>query len=233
MYSLQVDKFLLFGDSITEFSYGKELSFGLGPALSADYVRKLDVVNRGFAGYNTRWALKILPRILEQEKNILISTLFFGTNDACFTNNQSVPLDEFVANTRAMIKMFQERNIKLVVISPGFHDPKQWEAVKGEEALLARRTTERNRMYATALKELAVETGVAFVDTMKLFDKYATTSSNPLDELLSDGVHFTGASYKLLYDDILRVIGDNWPELLPETVRMVLPPWREVVLSEL
>lgn len=49
------------------------------------HFRKCDVLNRGFSGYNTRWAKIILPRLI-RKGNALDSpvavTIFFGANDS-------------------------------------------------------------------------------------------------------------------------------------------------------
>lgn len=54
-----MDQFILFGDSITQGSYAQERGFAFGAELTNRYVRRLDVINRGFSGYNTAQALKV------------------------------------------------------------------------------------------------------------------------------------------------------------------------------
>lgn len=49
---IHLDQFLLFGDSITQFSFNPH-ELGWGASLADSYARKLDVVNRGYSGYNT------------------------------------------------------------------------------------------------------------------------------------------------------------------------------------
>lgn len=47
--------------------------------------RKCDVVNRGFSGYNTRWAKLILPRLITNStsaESTVAVTIFFGANDS-------------------------------------------------------------------------------------------------------------------------------------------------------
>jgi hypothetical protein len=44
---------VLFGDSITQFACSAD--GGWASHLAFAYQRKCDVVERGFAGYNTRW----------------------------------------------------------------------------------------------------------------------------------------------------------------------------------
>ena len=116
--SLKYERFLLFGDSITEFAFNTRMSddgkdeFSLGAALVNAYTRKLDIVQRGFSGFNSRWALKLLPEILKNETNIVMSTIFFGSNDSCYAEQQHVPLPEFEQNIRKLVHMLKEKNIK-------------------------------------------------------------------------------------------------------------------------
>jgi hypothetical protein len=47
--------------------------------------RKCDVLNRGFSGYNTRWAKIILPRLIRMGSSLdspVAVTIFFGANDS-------------------------------------------------------------------------------------------------------------------------------------------------------
>jgi len=78
------EQFFLFGDSITQDSFSQQRGFGFSAALQADYIRRLDVVNRGFSGYNTRQALSVLPKIVPSPDHakIRFMTVFFGANDA-------------------------------------------------------------------------------------------------------------------------------------------------------
>ena len=46
---IQLDQITLFGDSITQQSFNPA-TFGFGAVLSNAYVRKMDVVNRGYSG---------------------------------------------------------------------------------------------------------------------------------------------------------------------------------------
>ncbi|KAJ7098070.1 hypothetical protein B0H15DRAFT_902139 [Mycena belliarum] len=56
------DVIILFGDSITQAGWTEG---GFGAHLASafyDYARKLDVLNRGLAGYNTDWAVPVLKQ---------------------------------------------------------------------------------------------------------------------------------------------------------------------------
>lgn len=47
-------------------------------------VTQADVINRGYAGYNTRWAQFAVPEISEQfaPGRVELATVWFGANDA-------------------------------------------------------------------------------------------------------------------------------------------------------
>lgn len=69
---------------MTERSFDSE--GGWGAALAHHFARKLDVVNRGFGGYNSRWGVKLLEQVLAQiqaqGQRVAFMTLWFGANDA-------------------------------------------------------------------------------------------------------------------------------------------------------
>ncbi|KAL7546404.1 hypothetical protein ACHAWF_009743 [Thalassiosira exigua] len=57
-------KLILIGDSITEL--GSSHAQGWVTSLSIRYNRRVDVVNRGMNGYNSRWGMAALPLVLEE-----------------------------------------------------------------------------------------------------------------------------------------------------------------------
>ncbi|VFQ95641.1 unnamed protein product [Cuscuta campestris] len=78
---------VLFGDSITEQSFR---SGGWGSSLADYYSRKADILNRGYGGYNTRWALFMLHHLfplssamkilLQLEDSLLGTRVTYGLN---------------------------------------------------------------------------------------------------------------------------------------------------------
>ena len=68
--------------------------------LSNDYVMTADVINRGFAGYNSNMFRQILEQLISQDlfANVRAVTLFLGANDAQWHKHQSLPLDEYKVN---------------------------------------------------------------------------------------------------------------------------------------
>jgi len=102
---IDYDKFLLFGDSITQGGCDQS-GFAFAAALQHDYARRLDVVNRGFSGYNTANAVVILPSIIQPptNSNIRLITVFFGANDAVIEGfPQHVPFEEYCRNLKQIL----------------------------------------------------------------------------------------------------------------------------------
>ncbi|CCC71523.1 hypothetical protein NCAS_0H02130 [Naumovozyma castellii] len=227
LMSLQYDKFLLFGDSITEFSFNPE-QFSLGAALANAYARRLDIVHRGFAGYTSRWALHILPRILEVEQNVVLSTLFFGANDVCLKGPQSVPIDEYETNMESLIGMLLAKGIKVLLIGPGLLDRGKWEPSRGEEIQKGWIRTEENlKKYGDVLKKIAKghPDDVVFID---LAEAFAREAGDQWKELLADGLHFSGKGYQVFFDEVMKAIAMNFPQFVPDNIEFKLPLWREV-----
>ncbi|KAJ3012366.1 hypothetical protein NUW54_g1898 [Trametes sanguinea] len=79
------DAIMLLGDSLTQGGY--EMN-GFAAKLAHVYNRKMDVINRGFSGYNTDWILPVFEQCFatqhEQQyvPKVRILVIWFGANDA-------------------------------------------------------------------------------------------------------------------------------------------------------
>ncbi|KAK6453649.1 isoamyl acetate esterase [Scheffersomyces xylosifermentans] len=237
---LYYDKFILFGDSITQMSNGRDLDFSFLANLQDDYVRKLDIENRGYGGYNSKHAVEILPEILDTnigESKIRLLTIFFGTNDAVDTI-QYVPLDQYRQNLQKLVKMAQDKGIKVIVIGPGFHDAKLWNAFKESQGEIVEKdvtTNKQNKIYSDAARGVAEEFKVPFVDMWTAFRNYGNWTEEqvleeyiPLNDLLTDGVHYTGKAYKLLYREVTGAIAQFYPELSGASLKQKLADWDDI-----
>ncbi|CUS21829.1 LAQU0S04e01750g1_1 [Lachancea quebecensis] len=232
--SLRYQKFLLFGDSITEFAFNTRMSegkgdqFSLGAALVNAYTRKLDIIQRGFSGYNSRWALEVLPHILENEPtdDIVLSTIFFGSNDAVHGGSQKVELPEFTQNITELVRMLKNKGIQPILVGPALHDADKWESVRPDDvATGAVRSNENNKRYSDALQEVARAEEVAFVN---LIEAFSNKGGSGWRSLLNDGLHFSGEGYEIFYDELLKTIRATHPEWAPENVAYKYPNWRQV-----
>ncbi|KAJ1840756.1 isoamyl acetate-hydrolyzing esterase [Coemansia sp. RSA 2703] len=127
------DIVLTFGDSITQFG-GDPAHNGWVNSLSHLFERRMDVLNRGFSGYNTNDARRVVHLVLPRTKNlsgayytsaaatthlghpfpnfspkVQLLLIFFGANDAVLKPGyQHVPLDVFAANMRYLVSLVKD-----------------------------------------------------------------------------------------------------------------------------
>lgn len=234
-----VDKVLLFGDSITELSYNQEFGFNLAPALQHEYFRKLQVVVRGYGGYSSEHARHILNPTLDAEtaggSKIRLAVIFLGTNDASVNAAQHVTLERYAENMRFLATEAGKRNIPTVLVGPALVDERKMEEDQFNKDGLA---------YSNAAKEVAKSLGLPFIDLYHAFlefrgpgeedapSRLEQTNEN-LDQLLSDGVHFSGKGYRIWYDLLLDTIRREFPELRTENLPTILPHFYDVDRSDL
>ncbi|QKX59156.1 uncharacterized protein TRUGW13939_06288 [Talaromyces rugulosus] len=243
-YTSAYDQFVLFGDSITQFSHDPLLGFAFGSALQNAYARRLDIINRGFSGYNTDNAVVLFPKIFPspQKARVRLMTIFFGANDAVLAPyGQHVPLDQYKENLQTILEhpLTKAQNPKIIIITPGPINEYQlqyFDASKGFNT--PSRTANNTKLYADACRDVARSLGLPVADLWTAFMNYAgwkdgqplvgsrdAPANELLSTLLTDGLHFTGTGYKIMYDEVMKVLQATWPEEDPERLPMVFPHW--------
>lgn len=247
---LHLDQFLLFGDSITEFAFNTEFQesqgtelfqdgkvdplrhqFCMGAGLTNLYVRRLEIVQKGFSGYNTRWALKILPKLLEIYKNVKMAYIFFGSNDSCLGERQHVPLEEYEANMLKLIDIYKQHGVdKIILITPALFNSELWDEMKAVEVAQGyTRSNQDFEKYAASLEKIGAKLNLPVVNLNKAFKKYAKDHlDGKWQALLCDGLHFSGHGYYVFYNELVESIESAYPELGPRKVPYNLPNWRLV-----
>ena len=191
-------QFLLFGDSITEMGEVQDYGYAFAPALRSTYIRRLDVVNRGFSGYTSRLALKILPDFMPDpsQAKVRLMTIFFGANDACLPGEaQHVPLAEYASNLEAIVRhpSVVQHEARAILITPGPVNEYQLANPGG-------RTAANTKKYAEACREVGAKLKVPVVDLWTTFMRAAgwregqpligsrdVAPSRVMASLLSDG----------------------------------------------
>ena len=144
--ALRRTKIVLFGDSITQQAFSTKHS-GWAAAVNDAYQRKVDIVNRGYSGYNTRWASQLVHEVSSHfasgspanGRDIL--TIFFGANDASLADGtaaaQHVPIAEYKANLGKLIDFVRSdhgsRAPQIVLITPPPVHERSWAEFCGEE----------------------------------------------------------------------------------------------------
>ncbi|KAF9691721.1 hypothetical protein EKO04_010354 [Ascochyta lentis] len=247
------EQFFLFGDSITQDSFNQQRGFGFSAALQADYIRRLDVVNRGFSGYNTRQALNVLPSIIPspEQAKIRFLTIFFGANDASLPsapNKQHIPLDEYKANLEKIVTHPQivAHSPRIILIAPPPINEHLWWPRDQESGYSSvSRTAATTKEYADAVVELGTKLDLPVVNLWKAFMAKASfqiagwevgdllpgsldaAQNDALVELMYDGLHFHPAGYEILYQEVIKLIAQRWPDQVAEKLPTVLPGWND------
>ncbi|KAM9777811.1 isoamyl acetate-hydrolyzing esterase 1 homolog [Neosynchiropus ocellatus] len=219
-------KVILFGDSITQFSFQAS---GWGADLAHKLSRQCDVVNRGFSGYNSRWAKIILPRLIDCQNaagdNIAAVTVFFGANDSALEDKnpqQHVPLQEYSENLKEISSLLAAAGVtpeKVVFISPPpLHEP-AWE----KECILKGSPLNRHNsvagQYAQACVQAAGQCGSDVLDLWTLMQK----DGQDFSVYLSDGLHLSEKGNQFVSEHLWGLLQGRLDDL-----PFVLPYWGDV-----
>lgn len=104
---------LFFGDSITQHGFNIQIN-GWVAQLANWWTRRIDVVNRGYSGYNSKWAKLIVEKAVINESPDLVF-VFFGANDAVDPQViQHVPLNDYNENMRYVLSNIQQVTNRMI-----------------------------------------------------------------------------------------------------------------------
>ncbi|KAJ5498857.1 Esterase SGNH hydrolase-type subgroup [Penicillium expansum] len=236
------DQFILFGDSITQLGCNQELGFAFHAALQESYSRRLDVINRGLAGYTTADATQVFESFFPspQIATVRFMAIFFGANDACVPNhNQHVPVNQYKENLKIIIQhpATRAQNPHIILITPPPVNEYQlgsFDAANGTSFLS--RTASLTKSYAVAAREVGTSLNLPVVDLWSAFMKpTGWEEGQPLigsrdapnneifSSLFTDGLHLTPAGNRIIYDELLEIIQATWPDQTPAMLPMVFP----------
>lgn len=254
MLTTEIGKLLMFGDSITEFAFDQHdgTDFSLGAALQNRYLRRLQVLHRGFSGYTSKQGVELAKGILSCEhdkrpeaQRIKLAYVFFGTNDARLkgenpTNNQHIDIDQYVSNMMEIVKEFKTRSIPLIVVLPTFHDQEMWNETHPDDLITGDyRTTELNKGYGDKLASACAAEDTPVLNLMDAMTQYATEYklTNVMDgkygDFLIDGVHFTGLGYQVFYQGLVKVISKRLAHLEHMKIPAQFPFRRDIEFESL
>eukprot|EP00041_Stephanoeca_diplocostata_P023751 m.590040 g.590040 ORF g.590040 m.590040 type:complete len:293 (+) comp22374_c0_seq1:351-1229(+) len=218
-------KAVLFGDSLTERSFEP---YGWGAGLQHRFARRLSVRLAGFGGYNSRWAVAMLPYVFpvhNQPSKALFTTIWFGANDAAKESERvHVPIEEYAMNLKAIIGHVKKCSTHVLVITPPpVHHATRLKYQKEKYGTNAtgvlERTNERAAAYAAAAVRVAVEENVPFLDLHSKFQQHKDVAS-----LLCDGLHLSESGQREVLDAVLKTLrSESASHLLGETLPMQFP----------
>ena len=201
---------VLLGDSLTQYGVDVDKegwSLSLTQHVCGRYVNRYDVLNRGFAGYNTRQYARMILQVLgDIGRPPSLITLMLGTNDSDDREPLHVPIAEYKQNLESMIsdvKRMYPSSPLLVMTPPPTH---------------ADASPKARYDYRTQCIQVATEHYVTVLDTWPLFfpsfngsfHQYNATAMIPH---LVDHVHLSTLGNRVLYQGVLDAIRSHWPGL--------------------
>lgn len=163
--------------------------------------------------------------------------IFFGTNDAAQNEHQHVPIERYTENIRYQALEASKKNVPIILVGP---------AVVDEHKTGGDRATLTNLAYSDAVANVAKELKLPFVDLWHAFleakgwkegdpipGKLGDQTDKNLDDLLTDGIHFSGKGYRVWYDSLREAIRRELPALRTENLPTVLPHIFDIDNSDL
>lgn len=224
-----MNQILLFGDSLLQQAFTAPHGLPFGPALTAAYIRRLDVVSRGLSGYNTSQALTLLPQIIPSpsKARLRFLVILFGANDARLPHSQGgrqqhIPLPTFRDNLRQIVThpcVRAQKDVRIILVAPPLVDERLLVAADEERhdhTVEPNRRTRVSWQYSQAVVELGAELGIPVVDvagTMLSFCRSASHVSNEDLENVRQG------------DENRRDGEDYWPGDRDQPVSPLLQSW--------
>ncbi|PLW48077.1 hypothetical protein PCANC_00837 [Puccinia coronata f. sp. avenae] len=244
-----MDQLVMFGDSITQFAWQPG---GTGAELANYYQRRLDVVNRGFSGYNTTWALHVAKKVFAPPSpgypsppRKRIVTIWFGANDSVIPPKpQTVTPEDFVNNMCQLVEAVQTHancpggqhdgtKLLIILITP----PPISIAMRAAN-LASRfpdwrpenmdRDPERTRLFAQLVCQVAQQKGLPVIDAWTAITKAADDNPCGSSAYLCDGLHLTPAGYAIVTEEFKSIIARYYPNFLPECLPHDFPWWGDI-----
>lgn len=189
-------KLICFGDTITEMGVVTE-SRGYISRLAERYVRRADVLVRGFSNYTTREALTIVNDAVVSEHPACV-VIQFGLHDSVLpTQILHVPVEEYESNMEELVSRIACSGAWLVLVSPP----------PVHERRTRMRTMEHTEKYVAACLNVGNSMNVPVVDLFQLIlqrDHWET-------RCLSDGTHLSAEGMDILYDALVPELDRQIP----------------------
>lgn len=216
-------KFVLFGSSIVQYNHYGE---GWGATLAHLYGRKVDIVLRGYAGWNSTRGLQVVddifPKIsIEQRDQPALAIVYFGGNDSHLPHPSGlgphVRLEEYIQNMCKIANYLKINSPKtrLIFLScPPIGD----EQTEGNIDAFGKaiRTNEVRKQYSDALLNMCSHMNIKAIDLWSLIQR----RDDWKEVCFIDGIHFSAEGSEMVSKEIIKVIKEaEWePSLYWKTM---------------
>ena len=216
---------LLLGDSVTQ--RGFEIG-GWASLLADAYVRKADVLNRGFGGYNSQWLLDAMVQhaeLLLPQSKMLFICVFLGANDAA-ANFQGVPVAQYEENLAKIVAVLRSTygaSTRVFLLGPPPVEESEWllsMRQKGVDATTSNRRNEAVQPYVAAVKRVACSHSCTFVDS---FEAISTNFVGHLADAFVDGLHLSTKGNAAVFRTLMNAIERDTPEVAAASLTAHLP----------
>ncbi|KAH8671934.1 putative GDSL esterase/lipase [Tricladium varicosporioides] len=231
-------QFLMIGDSHIQRASRLSDGYSFGAELAELVERRLDVVNRGFSGYNTSHALAIFDSLIPDPSFAKVDylLLLFGSNDSCLPEcptNQHIPLEKYRGNLLNIINhpLVKIHNPTIILVTPPPVNEVHLESEDSKKNQALSRLQVVTAQYADAVRSLAgehIDQNVVLVDLWNNIMERAilntdTKTKFPSGETTMAGTKDKGDNEVLrsILEDGLHLTGDGY-KMFFSLVRQVL-----------
>ncbi|ORY44043.1 SGNH hydrolase [Rhizoclosmatium globosum] len=227
--ALRYPKAVIFGDSLTEDASWPTL-------LSKYYLRKMDVFNRAFSGYNSNLLKQTIQPTLESLQpisDINLIILFTGNEDrAPFSSPQHVQFPKFYKNLVEIITLLHNaaQNARIIVITPT-PIAGDWAIQNTHNVTFDLASTYRDTCVQ-AFRQVGATFTTEHLQLVNLWTEMVPdrgyrndgfNASLALSEFFQeDKVHFSERGNRLVFDAVVGKIGQVWPELKADAMKAVV-----------
>mmetsp|Transcript_6450 Transcript_6450/g.40308 ORF Transcript_6450/g.40308 Transcript_6450/m.40308 type:complete len:253 (+) Transcript_6450:3265-4023(+) len=238
--SLGRPQLLLFGDSLTQQAWG---THGWASRLAEAYQRRGDVINRGFSGYNSRWALASWSACFHHvHARPHLFTLWLGANDAVLVDGsrprQHVPLVEYEQNLKHMVAMAKDWKqtpgcTHVILLTPPPVSERMRKAhllADGmDQSVMDKddRTNQNTGEYARCCVEVGKQLRVPTIDLWTAFQQ-----DDGWEKHLTDGLHLSASGQEKVYQMLMETIQAHFSQVMPEALPFHLPKHDEIDVDD-
>mmetsp|Transcript_26074 Transcript_26074/g.56529 ORF Transcript_26074/g.56529 Transcript_26074/m.56529 type:complete len:301 (-) Transcript_26074:304-1206(-) len=209
-------KFVLFGDSLTQRGFQEG---GWCGRLAAVHERTADIVLRGYWGYNSRWAVELLPHVFPKESEAPdLVTILLGSNDAVLPDlgkaesKQHVPLEEYKQNLTTIINHIKSlkaaRPCSILLMTPPPIDHDKWQQFRMENFVPPPPPTRNRDLEHTR--------------------KYAAAALQEWKGYLLDGLHFNPKGNGVVFEAVRDAVARHHPHLHHAALPTQFPEFADI-----